>query len=192
VSPSCTTYQGAQSRGGPQGTGVGLWVGAGDGLGDWVDAGVGDGVTLGRASVAAVGAGAVGDGVWEGAGVSVGEGAGEGAAGSVGEAESTAATVGEGAISTTVVGLGRTLEESSWLNRKLPSTMPILMSVRAKLLKTRPVSETWPAVSVGSGGGACGFGGRAVSEAWAGAGPNNWWALSPSRGCFTGLPRLTL
>ena len=131
-----------------------MLVRAGVGLGDWVDADVGDGVALGRASVVVVGAGAVGDGVREGEGVGVG--AGEGVAGSVGEAENRIATVGEGGISTTVVGLGRTLEASSWLNRKLPNSMPKLMSVRARLLHTCPVSVDWPAGSVCSGGGALG------------------------------------
>jgi hypothetical protein len=173
--------------------GLPVLVKVGDGLGDWVDSKVGNGVTLGRASVVVVGAGAGGDGVreGEGVGVGVGEGAGEGVAGNVGEAENTTATVGEGGISTTVVGLGRTLEESSWLIRKLPNSMPILMSVRARLLHMCPVSVDWPAGSVCSEGGAFGSEGWAVSEAWAGAGPNNSWALSPSRGCFTCLPRLT-
>jgi hypothetical protein len=151
-------------------------VGAGVGLGDWVDAEVGGGVTLGRDSDVVVCAGAGGDGVREGEG--------EVAAGSVGEAENVTATVGEGGISTTVVGLGRTLEASSWLNRKLPKSIPMLMSVRTRLLHTCPVSVVWPVGSMCSEG-------WAVPAAWAGSGPNNWWALSPSRGCFTGLPRLT-
>ena len=137
---------------------MGLLVGGGVGLGDSVDTEVGDGVTLGSDSVVVVGAGAVGDGVreGEGVGVAVAEGAGEGAAGDVGEAENATAMVGEGGISTTVVGLGRTLEASSWLNTKLPNSIPKLMSVRARLLHRCPVSVDWPAGSVCSEGGALG------------------------------------
>jgi hypothetical protein len=151
---------------------VGLLVGAGVGLGDRVAAEVGDGVKLDMDSVVVVGAGADGDGVWEGegVGVSVGEGAGEAAAGSVGEGENTTATVvGESAILTTVVGLGRTLEASSWLNRKLPSTIPILMSVRARPLHRCPVSVVWPAGPVCTGGGTFGSEGWAVPKVWAGS-----------------------
>jgi hypothetical protein len=114
---------------------------------------VGDGVEIGGARVSVAGSGvsvasrAVSVAVGGGRGVLVGEGKG------VGVAE--ARSVGEGRISATEVGDGRTPDASSWLNRKLPKSIPTLMNVMAKLPSTCATPVAWLLVALSSPGLTC-------------------------------------
>jgi hypothetical protein len=52
--------------------------------------------------------------------------------------------LGEGESLATGVEVGSTSDSSSWLNRKVPSSMPTLMSVTAMLLRSCPRPAACP------------------------------------------------
>lgn len=145
---------------------------------------MGDGVEIGGARVSVAGSGvsvasrAVSVAVGGGS-VLVGEGKG------VGVAE--ARGVREGRISAIEVGDRRTPDVSSWLNRKLPKSIPTLMNVMAKLPSTCATPVAWPLVALSSLGLTCWAGVGFPSREPPGAGPNKLWALGPSRCCLTVL-----
>jgi hypothetical protein len=87
-----------------------------------------------------------------GVAVSVADGGEEGVSVGTGEGDKAVGrkNVGEGEIWATKVAGERTLDVSRWLNRKLPSNIPTLMSVMARLPSSCPgpvvgsLSCPWP------------------------------------------------
>ena len=116
--------------------------------------------------------------------VSVAGGGGEG--GSVGEGKGGGVgrkNEGEGEIWAIMDAGGRIPVASSWLNKKLPISIPTLMSAMARLPSSCPVPVAGslpgllllPRVARG--------GVRFLAGGWPGGGPNISWALEPSCCC---------